>query len=142
MLFRSIKKDKPCDGVTKPALLLGAHVAALGMRFYSGDMFPAQYKDAMFIARHGSWNRNKLNGFDVVMVKAGADGKVTMTPFLAGLMDGYKNTFAGRPTDVLQMPDGALLVSDEQNGAIYRVSYGAKAAPAKEAPKKGSKTKT
>ncbi len=138
-----IKKDKPCDGMTKPVSLLGAHVAALGMRFYSGDMFPPQYKNTMFIARHGSWNRDKLNGFDVIAAKPSADGKsVTITPFLAGLMDGHKNTFSGRPTDVLQMPDGSLLVSDELNGAIYRVTFGKKdAAPAKEAPKKDAKTK-
>ena len=137
-----IKKEKPCDGVTKPALTLGAHTAALGMRFYSGDMFPADYKETMFIARRGSWNRDKLNGYDVIAVRVGKDGKPTMRPFMAGFMDGYKNTFWGRPVDVLTMPDGSLLVSDEQNGAIYRVSYGKKdAAPEKGAPKKDAKAK-
>ena len=136
---QDIKKAKPCDGVTKPVLTLGAHTASLGMRFYNGDMFPAEYKDTMFIARRGSWNRDKLNGYDVISVTAGKDGKATMKPFLAGFMDGYKNTFWGRPVDVLTMPDGSLLVSDEQNGAIYRVSYGAAkkdAAPAKKDAKK------
>jgi glucose/arabinose dehydrogenase len=119
-----IKKDKPCDGVTKPVLLLGAHTASLGMRFYSGDMFPAQYKDTMFIARHGSWNREKMSGYDVISVTPSADGKsASMKPFLAGFLDSHANKFYGRPTDVLQMPDGSLLVSDELNGAIYRVSY-------------------
>jgi glucose/arabinose dehydrogenase len=132
-----VKKAKPCDGVTKPVLLMGAHTASLGMRFYSGSMFPAEFKDAVIVARRGSWNRDKLNGYDVVRINAGKDGKgAKMTPFVAGFMDAHTNKFWGRPVDVLVMPDGALLVSDEQNGAIYRVSYGdGKAAPAKEAPK-------
>jgi glucose/arabinose dehydrogenase len=132
---------KPCDGVTQPVLLMGAHTASLGMRFYNGDMFPAEYKDAIFVARRGSWNRDKLNGYDVVRVNVSADGKARMTPFMMGFMDGHKNTFWGRPVDVLAMPDGSLLVSDEQNGAIYRVSYGKKEEPAKAAPKKDAKTK-
>jgi glucose/arabinose dehydrogenase len=138
---QDIKKEKPCDGVTKPALTLGAHTASLGMRFYAGDMFPAEYKDTMFIARRGSWNRDKLNGYDVLNVKVGADGKATMKPFLMGFMDGHKNTFWGRPVDVLTMPDGSLLVSDEQNGAIYRVSYGAKKDAAPAPAKKDAKSK-
>ena len=121
---RDIKKDKPCDGVTKPVLLMGPHTASLGMRFYTGDMFPASYKDSIFVARRGSWNREKLTGFDVVQVTAGPDGKnARITPFLTGFMDAKTNKFWGRPVDVMQMPDGALLVSDEQVGAIYRVSY-------------------
>jgi glucose/arabinose dehydrogenase len=138
-----LKKPNGCNGVTKPVMLMGAHVAALGMRFYNGDMFPAQYKDAIFVARRGSWNKTKLNGFDVVCVKTGADGKgAGMTPFLVGFMDSRENKFWGRPVDVLTMPDGSLLVSDEQNGAIYRVSYAGKgAAPAKDEPKKNGKTK-
>jgi glucose/arabinose dehydrogenase len=126
------KKDKACDGVTKPVASMGEHAAALGMRFYTGSMFPAEYKDAMFIARHGSWNRSKVLGFDVVVAKASADGKkVKVTPFLTGLVNAKDNKFVGRPTDVMQMPDGSLLVSDEQNGAIYRISYAAKAPEAK-----------
>ena len=142
-----IKKQKPCDGVTKPVVTMGPHTAALGMRFYTGDMFPKEYKDQILVARRGSWNRDKLSGFDVVRVSAGADGKgAKVTPFLAGFMDGHKNSFWGRPVDVLQMPDGSVLVADEQNGAIYRVSYGkdaapAKGAPAKDAPKKDGKAK-
>jgi glucose/arabinose dehydrogenase len=141
---QDIKKQKPCDGVTKPVITMGSHVAALGMRFYTGDMFPKEYKDQILVARRGSWNRDKLNGYDVVRVTVGADGKgAKITPFLAGFMDGYKNTFWGRPVDVMQMPDGSMLVADEQNGAIYRISYGKddKAAPAKAAPKKDGKAK-
>jgi glucose/arabinose dehydrogenase len=88
-------------------------------------MFPAEYRNTMFIARKGSWNRSKPNGFDVVNVRPSADGKnAKMTPFLTGFnesKDGYK--FWGRPAYIAQMPDGALLVSDEQVGAIYRISY-------------------
>jgi glucose/arabinose dehydrogenase len=136
-----IKKPDACNGVTKPVMTLGPHVAALGMRFYTGGMFPAQYKDAIFIARRGSWNREKLSGYDVISVKAGADGKgASMTPFLTGFRDDAGKKFLGRPVDVLQMPDGSLLVSDEQNGAIYRISHGGgKDAP--KAPAKDAKTK-
>jgi glucose/arabinose dehydrogenase len=122
------KKDG-CKGVTKPVTLMGAHAAVMGVKFYTGNMFPKEYQNTMFIARKGSWNRSKPNGFDVVNVRVGAEGKgAKMTPFLTGFnedKDSYK--FWGRPAYIAQMPDGALLVSDEQVGAIYRVSY-AKAA--------------
>ena len=119
-----IKKDKPCDGVQLPVVLLGAHAAALGMRFYTGKMFPPEYSEAVLIARHGSWNKTERNGYDVVMVKATPDGKnAKVTPFMTGFLDKAKNEFWGRPTDVMLMPDGSVLVSDEQTGAIYRVSY-------------------
>jgi glucose/arabinose dehydrogenase len=120
-----IKRPNPCAGVVLPSALLGPHAAALGMRFYTGKMFPAAYKNVAFIARHGSWNRNQKIGYDVVMAKVSGD-KATITPFMTGLLDKAGNKFYGRPTDVLQMPDGALLVSDEFNGAIYRISYGSK----------------
>jgi glucose/arabinose dehydrogenase len=118
-----IKKPNACAGVTLPAATLGPHAAALGMRFYSGNMFPAAYKNTAFIARRGSWNRTKKFGYDVVQAKVNG-GKATITPFMTGFLDTKTDAFWGRPVDVLQMPDGALLVSDEQNGAIYRVSYG------------------
>ena len=132
-----IKKPNACDGVTKPVASMGQHAAALGMRFYSGSMFPAEYKDQAFVARRGSWNRSRLNGYDVQSVKVSADGKTAkLTPFLTGFMDAKSNTFWGRPVDVMQMPDGALLVADEQNGAIYRISYAGKKTEPKEAKKK------
>jgi glucose/arabinose dehydrogenase len=119
-----IKKPDPCKGVTMPVALLGPHAAVLGMIFYTGKMFPAEYKETIFVARKGSWNRTKLFGYDVVNVKVDGDGKnPKVTPFMTGFMDAQENKFWGRPTYVLQMPDGALLVSDEHNGAIYRVSY-------------------
>ncbi len=119
-----IKKANACDGVTKPVALLGPHAAALGMRFYTGTMFPAEYRDRIFVARRGSWNRTKKFGYDVVSVAIPADGTTAkIEPFLTGLLDTTANAFHGRPVDVLVMPDGALLVSDEENGAIYRISY-------------------
>jgi glucose/arabinose dehydrogenase len=127
-----VKKAKPCEGVTKPVALLGPHAAGMGIKFYTGKMFPAEYQNTAFIARKGSWNREKPFGFDVVNVREGKDGKVSVRPFMTGFQEGgegYK--FWGRPAYVAQMPDGALLVSDEQVGAIYRVSYQKPKAPAK-----------
>jgi glucose/arabinose dehydrogenase len=120
-----IKKKDPCKGVTKPAALMGPHSASLGMRFYKGDMFPKEYKDSIFVARRGSWNRSQLFGYDVVHVKLSADGRkvAKVTPFMTGFMDRKANQFWGRPVDVLPLPDGSMLVADEQVGAIYRVSY-------------------
>jgi len=118
------KKKDACKGVTRPMALMGPHAANMGVKFYTGKMFPAEYRNTMFIARKGSWNRSKPSGFDVVNVRVGEGGKVTVRPFITGFnesKDGYK--FWGRPAYVQQMPDGALLVSDEQLGAIYRISY-------------------
>jgi glucose/arabinose dehydrogenase len=128
-------KAEACKGVTLPVLLTGPHAATMGVKFYTGKMFPKEYQNVLFVVRKGSWNRSKPSGFDVVTVRAGADGKnAKMTPFLTGFnesKDSYK--FWGRPAYVAQMPDGALLVSDEQLGAIYRISY---SAPKGEAKKK------
>jgi len=119
-----IKKANPCDKVIMPVALMGAHTAALGMRFYTGNMFPADYRDAVFVARRGSWNRTEKQGYDVLTVRATPDGKnAKVTPFMTGFLDKASNEFWGRPVDVLQLPDGSLLVADEQVGAIYRVSY-------------------
>jgi glucose/arabinose dehydrogenase len=108
-----------------PAALMGPHTAPLGMRFYTGAMFPDEYKDQIFVARRGSWNRTTKIGFDVVLAKLNSAGtSASVSPFMTGFLDTSNNSFWGRPVDVLVMPDGALLVADEQNGAIYRVSYG------------------
>ena len=125
-----IKKPNPCAGVTMPAATLGPHAAALGMRFYTGSMFPADYKNAALIGRRASWNRTKKFGYDVVLAKING-AKATITPFMTGFLDTQTDAHWGRPVDVLQMPDGALLVSDEHNGAIYRVSYSGKVAATK-----------
>lgn len=120
-----VKKPNACQGVTMPVTLMGPHTAALGMRFYTGSMFPAEYRDSILVARRGAWNRSKLTGFDVVRVTATPDGRnARVEPFVTGFLDTASNKFWGRPVDVLQLPDGSVLVADEQNGAIYRVSHG------------------
>ena len=123
-----IGKPKSCEGVTLPAALMGPHAAALGMKFYTGAMFPEKFKNAAFVARHGSWNRSKRFGYDVVVAIPQKNGKAKVEPFMTGLLDQEKNAFLGRPTHVMQMPDGALLVSDELSGVLYRISYAAKVA--------------
>jgi glucose/arabinose dehydrogenase len=121
---QDFKKVDPCKDVTRPVALMGPHAAAMGVLFYTGKMFPAEYRDTMFIARKGSWNRTAKFGFDVVNVRASAEGKnAKVTPFMTGFMNSKDQSFWGRPAYLLQMPDGALLVSDEQVGAIFRVSY-------------------
>ena len=122
-----IKRPNACAGVILPAALTGPHSAGCGMRFYTGSMFPAAYKNQAFIARRGSWNRTKKFGFDVVAVKVNG-GRATLAPFLTGFLDPQTDTFWGRPVDVQVQPDGSLLVSDEQNGAIYRVSHAGRTA--------------
>jgi glucose/arabinose dehydrogenase len=119
-----IKVPNACSNVVLPVTTLGPHTAALGMRFYTGQMFPAEYRDAVLVARRGSWNRTEKMGYDVLVVRATPEGKnVRVTPFVTGFLDKAKNEFWGRPVDVLQMPDGSVLVADEEMGAIYRVSY-------------------
>jgi glucose/arabinose dehydrogenase len=119
-----VKKAEPCKGVTRPVALLGPHAAGMGIKFYTGKMFPAEYQNTAFIARKGSWNREKPFGFDVVNVREGEGGKVSIRPFMTGFQEGTEGyKFWGRPAYIAQMPDGALLVSDEQVGAIYRISY-------------------
>lgn len=119
-----IKVPNAGANVILPVTTMGPHAAALGMRFYTGKMFPADYSEGILVARHGSWNKTERVGYDVVMVKATADGKnAKTTPFMTGFLDKANNSFWGRPTDVMLMPDGSVLVSDEQSGAIYRVSY-------------------
>jgi len=120
-----IKRPNPCAGVIMPAALTGPHAAGLGIKFYTGSMFPKSYQNVAFIARHGSWNREQKYGYDVVMAKV-SGGKATISPFMTGLLDTQKNEFYGRPSYVLQMKDGSLLVSDETGGAVYRISYGGK----------------
>jgi glucose/arabinose dehydrogenase len=121
---KDIKKSNACDGVMLPAQTMGPHAAAMGVHFYTGNMFPAEYRNTLFVARKGSWNRTKKFGYDVVTVRTDASGNSTgITPFMTGFMDSNTQAISGRPTYFLQMPDGSLLVSDEQLGAIYRISY-------------------
>jgi glucose/arabinose dehydrogenase len=112
-----------CDEFTKPVALLGPHTAPLGMRFYTGTSFPAAYRNQIIVARHGSWNRTHKMGGDLVVVKLKPVGSFnSMEPFVTGFIE--NNSYIGRPADVMVMKDGALLVSDDFNGAVYRISYG------------------
>lgn len=109
-----------------PDVLLGAHVAPLQLTFYSGEQFPEKYRGGAFVAEHGSWNRSKRSGYQVAFV-AFKDGQPTENPvtFLDGLVpDASKGQIYGRPVGVTTAPDGALLVSDDGVGVIYRISYG------------------
>jgi glucose/arabinose dehydrogenase len=119
--------QRPCREFTAPAAKLGAHVAALGMRFYGGTQFPAAYRGNIFIAEHGSWNRSAKSGYQVVRVAVDAQGRAgAPEPFLRGFLQvdaSGRETVWGRPADVLPLPDGSLLVSDDYAGAIYRVRY-------------------
>ncbi len=112
---------RQCDEFAPPALKLGPHVASLGMKFYAGSMFPLEYKHNIFIAEHGSWNRSKPIGYRITRVILNGNRPIRYETFAEGWLQGKKAW--GRPVDVLVMPDGALLVSDDRAGAIYRVSY-------------------
>jgi glucose/arabinose dehydrogenase len=118
-------KNRSCADFVAPKLKLGFHVAPLGLRFYTGKMFPAAYQSSLFIAQHGSWDRTKKQGYNVVHVTFDAKGNAKSEPFLDGFLVDEKADppMWGRPVDVLQMADGALLVSDDYNGVLYRVSY-------------------
>ena len=110
-----------CAEFVAPAWSLPAHVAAVGMRFYTGGMFPEEYRGGIFIAEHGSWNRSVPIGYRVSRVVVEGDRAVKYEAFAQGWLAGGMHW--GRPVDVLVMPDGALLVSDDFAGAIYRISY-------------------
>ena len=114
-------KKHPCSEFTPPAQKLGPHVAALGMRFYTGSMFPAEYRNQIFIAEHGSWNRSTPIGYRITVVQLENGRAVSYKPFAEGWLQ--RGRAWGRPVDVLVMPDGALLVSDHQAGVIYRIHY-------------------
>ena len=106
---------------TKPACELGPHVAALGMRFYTGKMFPAEYTNQIFIAEHGSWNRTEPIGYRVSLVKLHNSTSIGYEIFAQGWLQ--PNSILGRPVDIEIMPDGSLLISDDYSGKIYRVTY-------------------
>lgn len=115
---------KNCGDYQPPAARLGAHVAALGMSFYDGEMFPDEYHGDLFIARHGSWNRSSKVGYDIVRIRFDEQGEIEgMEPFVTGWLQGEEEW--GRPADVLQLPDGSLLVADDKANAIYRITYSA-----------------
>lgn len=120
-------KGKDKSAYTAPAKNLGAHVAPLGMRFYTGSQFPSQYKNNIFIAKHGSWNRSKKIGYQLTNVVLDGNQKVVKEEvFAEGWLDHDSQDVWGRPVDVLQMPDGSMLVSDDMANCVYRISYGGK----------------
>ncbi len=114
---------RKCSEFTPPALKQGGHVAPDGLRFYSGKMFPAEYRNRIFIAQHGSWNRSKKNGYRVMMVTLKEDRKTVdkVEEFATGWMENERAW--GRPVDLLVMPDGSMLISDDTASAVYRVTY-------------------
>ncbi len=112
----------PAD-YTPPVLKLGAHVAPLGIAFYRGDSFPSSYNNTVFWAEHGSWNRSQKSGYRVMMGQVSDDNSTIISdePFVEGWLQGQRNW--GRPVDVLNMPDGSVLISDDMANVIYRVAY-------------------
>ena len=111
-----------CREFDGPEIRLGPHVAPLGMKFYTGDMFPGQYHGQIFIAEHGSWNRSEPIGYRISVVKLERGRAKSYKVFADGWLQGGKAW--GRPVDILVMPDGAMLVSDDRAGAVYRITYG------------------
>ena len=123
-------KAKPCSQFTPPSAKLGAHVAAIGMRFYAPpasatEAYPREYRSGLFVAEHGSWNRSKKSGYRIVHVAVDRDRVVREQVFAEGWLRADESVW-GRPADVLPMPDGSLLVSDDLAGAIYRIRYTAR----------------
>ncbi len=119
-----------CSDAVAPAQQLGPHVAPLGMLFYSGDMFPAEYRGQIILAEHGSWNRSKAagpTGYRLSLVRLDGNEAIAYEPFMEGFL-GPADEVRGRPVDVLEAPDGSLLVSDDKAGVIYQITY---AQPAK-----------
>ncbi len=115
-----------CSEFTPPVLNLGAHVAPLGMKFYTGSQFPSEYKNSILIAEHGSWNRHKYQGARIVRVTVGPDGKnPKQDVFASGWLEGDQG-YLGRPADIVLDKDGSILVADDWAGAIYRISYSKK----------------
>lgn len=113
---------KRCSDYTPPVQKLGPHVAALGMRFYTGGLFPKDYRNQIFIAEHGSWNRTKPLGYRVMMVRLDENGNSKgYEVFAEGWLQGDKPW--GRPVDVINAPDGSILISDDMAGAIYKIRY-------------------
>lgn len=115
---------RPCGDFTVPAQNLGPHTAPLGIKFYTGSMFPATYKNQAFIAEHGSWNRSKKIGYRVSLVKVENNTKaIGYETFASGWLDDETQKVWGRPVDVLVLNDGSMLVSDDQADVVYRISY-------------------
>ncbi len=122
ILDENLGKDKNLDDYERPAMKLGPHIAALGMRFYTGGMFPAEYKNQIFIAEHGSGGREELIGYRVMLVRVDGSKATSYEEFATGWLE--NNEAWGRPVDVTLLADGSMLVSDDRVGAVYRIVYG------------------
>lgn len=116
---------RPCSDFVAPVQNLGPHVAPLGLKFYTGNMFPEAYRNQVFIARHGSWNRSKKIGYDLTMVKIENNKSQGVETFATGWLDDASQKAWGRPVDVLMLADGSMLLSDDTGNVIYRISYAA-----------------
>lgn len=112
---------RDCGDYAPPAQKLGPHVAPLGVRFYTGDMFPEEYRGQIFIAEHGSWNRSEKIGYRITLVRLEDGSPVSYEPFAEGWLQG--EAVSGRPVDLLVLEDGSMLVSDDLSGKLYRISY-------------------
>lgn len=114
---------RPCSDFTPPADKLGAHVAPLGLKFYDGKMFPASFKNQIFVAEHGSWDRSKKSGHNVSLVRLNNNKVVGHEVFASGWLNDATQKVWGRPVDILVLKDGSMLISDDKAGVIYRVTY-------------------
>jgi len=114
---------RPCSDFSAPADKLGPHVAPLGLKFYQGSMFPESYKNQIFVAEHGSWDRSKKSGHNVSLVRVKNNGVVGHDVFASGWLNDATQKVWGRPVDILMLKDGSMLISDDQAGVIYRVTY-------------------
>ena len=116
-------EKRSCDEFTPPAQVLGAHVAPLGLEFYTGQQFPAEYKNQIIVAEHGSWNREKKSGYRLMLAKLDGNKVVSYTPFAEGWLDHDTQEVWGRPVDIELLSDGSMLVSDDYADVVYRISY-------------------
>ena len=116
-------EGKNCDDYTPPAQKMGAHTAPLGIEFYEGDMFPEEYRNQAFVALHGSWNREKKSGYEIVLVNFRNNKAVSTSTFISGWLNNETDDVWGRPVDIEELPDGSILISDDYADLIYRVSY-------------------
>ena len=115
--------QRPCSEFVAPVQNLGAHVAPLGIKFYTGSMFPEEYRNQLFIAEHGSWNRSTKVGYRITLVKLDGNKALSYEPFIDGWLDDESQDQFGRPVDILLLDDGSMLISDDYGDAVYRVSY-------------------
>lgn len=114
---------RPCADFVAPAEKLGPHVAPLGLKFYTGSMFPASFRNQLFVAEHGSWNRSKKSGYVIALVTVKGGRSAGHEVFASGWLNDDTQKVWGRPVDILMLEDGSMLVSDDQAGVVYRISY-------------------